>query len=51
MQITQTETKFLNELVKDCVTYRLEVQEALEYVETKFKQISLTSYKRRKAEF
>jgi hypothetical protein len=32
MAITETETKFLNELVKDCITYGLEEKEALGYI-------------------
>ncbi len=49
MAITQIETKFLNELVKDCITYKLEEQEALQYIEIRFKRISISSYKHRKA--
>jgi hypothetical protein len=49
MAITETETKFLNELVKDCITYGLEEKEALGYIETRFKRVSLSSYKHRKA--
>ena len=49
MKITQTESKLLNELVKDCITYRLEEKEALKYIEIRFKKISLSSYKHRKA--
>ncbi len=44
-----TESKFVNELVKDCITYGLEEQEALKYIEIRFKSISLSSYKHRKA--
>ena len=47
--ITQTESKFLNELVKDCITYNLNSTEALLYIETRFKKISVDSYKHRKA--
>jgi ribosomal protein L15 len=49
MAITKTETKFLNELVKDCITYGLEEKEALKYIEITFKEISKSSYKHRKA--
>ena len=49
MTITQTESKFLNELVLDCITYRLHEPEALEYIKTRFKEISESSYKHRKA--
>ena len=48
-RITQTESKFLTELVKDCITYKLSESEALEYIETRFKRISLSSYTFRKA--
>ena len=47
--ITQTENKFLNELVKDCITYRLTESEALTYIKTRFHPISLSSYKLRKS--
>ena len=47
---TETEDTFLNELIKDCITYRLEEQEALKYIEIRFKQpVSLSTYKHRKA--
>jgi hypothetical protein len=39
MQITETETKFLNELVKDCITYGLEEKEAMQYLEVRFKPV------------
>jgi hypothetical protein len=47
--ITETESKFLNELVLDCITYRLSKDEALQYIETRFHRISESSYKQRKA--
>ena len=47
--ITETQNKFLNELVKDCITYRLTEIEALEYIKTRFHSISLSSYKLRKS--
>ena len=47
--ITETENKFLNELVKDCITYRLSKEEALDYIDFRFHRISERSYKRRKA--
>jgi ribosomal protein L15 len=47
--ITESENKLLNELVKDCITYRLEEKEALQYIAIRFKQVSLSSYKHRKA--
>jgi hypothetical protein len=48
-RITTVENKFLNELIKDCITFRLDESEAQEYIKTRFKEISLASYKRRKA--
>ncbi len=48
LTVTQTETKFLNELVKDCITYRLSEEEALEYIRIRFHRISESSYKQRK---
>jgi hypothetical protein len=48
--ITATENRFLNELIKDCITYRLEEQEALKYIAIRFNRpISLSNYKFRKA--
>ena len=47
--ITETENKFLNVLVKDCITYRLTETEALKYIMTRFHAISLSSYKLRKS--
>ena len=47
--ITDTESKFLNELIKDCLIYRLTESEALEYIKVRFRKISLSSYKHRKA--
>ena len=47
--ITETENKFLAELVKDCITYRLTETEALEYIKKRFHAISLSSYKLRKS--
>jgi hypothetical protein len=48
-QVTETENKFLNELIKDCITYRLSEEEALQYIEIRFHKISESSYKQRKA--
>jgi hypothetical protein len=45
---TEIENRFLNELIKDCITYRLTETEALEYIENRFRRISLSSYKSRK---
>ncbi len=47
--ISETESKFLNELVRDCITYRLSENEALQYIEFRFKKISEASYKSRKS--
>ena len=47
--IKQVEDKFLEELVKDCMTYRLSEKEALQYIESRFKRISEASYKLKKA--
>ena len=43
-----TENKLLNELVKDCIMYRLTESEALEYIKFRHHAISLASYKSRK---
>jgi hypothetical protein len=48
MPITATENKLLNKLVKDCITYRLEEKEALQYIAIRYKPVSLSSYKHRK---
>ena len=47
--ITKTESKFLNEDVKECITYRLSEGKAFEYIEIKFRKISESSYELRKA--
>jgi hypothetical protein len=47
--ITEVENKFLNELTKDCIMFRLTETEALEYIEHRFRPISLSSYKSRKS--
>ena len=47
--LQKTEKQFLNELVKDCITFRLTETEAVEYIETRFHAISLSSYKLRKS--
>ena len=41
LPITESENKLLNELVKDCITYRLEEKEAIQYIAIRYKQISL----------
>jgi len=35
--------------VQDCITYKLDENEALKYIEIRFKKIGLASYKHRKA--
>lgn len=49
LNITETKRLFLDELVKDCITYRLTENEAMQYIESRFKRISVSSYKHRKA--
>ena len=47
--ITETEDKFLNSLVMDCVIYRLTKDEALAYIASRFKKTSDRTYRKRKA--
>ena len=47
--ITDEANLFLNSLVQDCITYRLEEDEAREYIAIRFKKISESTYKKRKA--
>ena len=48
--IKKSDNKLINELVKDCLLYRLTESEALDYIEKRYgKKIGLTSYKVRKA--
>lgn len=48
--ITETEGRFLNELVKDTITFRLTTDESLKYIAIRFgRAISKPSYKLRKA--
>jgi hypothetical protein len=49
LPLTESENKLLNELVKDCIIYRLEEKEALHYIGIRHKPVSLSSYKHRKA--
>lgn len=50
MPLKQSDSRLLNELIKDCITYRLIETEALQYIKTRFgKSISLPTYTRRKA--
>jgi hypothetical protein len=47
--VSKTESKFLNSLVQDCITYGLTEPEALKYIEIRLKKISSSSYQLRKA--
>jgi hypothetical protein len=48
--ISETEGRFLNELVKDTITFRLTTDESLKYIAIRFgRAISIASYKLRKA--
>jgi hypothetical protein len=49
MRRTPIESKFLDELVSDCITYGLKEEEALEYIKSKFREIKSRSYQQRKA--
>src|SRR5215510_12701095 len=49
MPLTRAENKFINSLVTDCSTFSLSTEEALEYIQTRYKRISPASYYRRKA--
>jgi hypothetical protein len=49
MRRTSIESKFLDELVSDCITYGLKEKEALEYIKLKFGEIKSRSYQQRKA--
>jgi len=50
--MSKSENRLINELVKDCITYRLTETESLEYIRRRYgKKISIASYKRRKATF
>jgi len=49
MRRTLIESRFLDELVSDCITYGLKEEEALEYIKSKFGEIKSRSYQQRKA--
>ena len=49
--IKKSDNKLINELVKDCITYKLAETEALDYIKIRYGKISIASYKRRKALF
>ena len=48
--MSERDNRLLNELIKDCITYKLTEAEGLKYIELRYgKKISVTSYNRRKA--
>lgn len=48
--IKKSDNKFLNSLVQDCITFKLDTNESLEYIKTRYgKSISIASWNRRKA--
>lgn len=49
MRRSSIESKFLDELVSDCISYNLKEKEALEYIKSKFGEIKPRSYQERKA--
>lgn len=49
MRRTPVESKFLDELVNDCITFGLKEVEALEYIKLRFGEIKSRSYQQRKA--
>jgi len=49
MGFKQAEVKLLNELMADIVTYRLTETEGMKYIATRFRPISISSYKNRHA--
>lgn len=49
MRRTHIESKFLDGLVSDCITYGLKEEEGLEYIKSKFGEIKSRSYQQRKA--
>jgi hypothetical protein len=49
--ISQGDSKLLNELIKDCITYKLSESEAVEYIRHRYgKSIATITYKHRKAQ-
>lgn len=46
---SKEETKLLDELMRDIITYKLNENEGMKYIEAKFKAISLSGYKLRHA--
>jgi len=50
MRRTSTQSRFLDELVSDCITFGLKEREALEYIKVKFgEEIKPRSYQTRKS--
>lgn len=49
MGFKKSEVKLLDELMADCVTYRLTQTEGMQYIAIRFKPISLSAYKVRHA--
>lgn len=50
MRTETTQSRFLNSLIQDCITYRLTINEALAYIKFRLgKEISEPCYKKRKA--
>lgn len=48
--LNQRDNRLLNELVKDCITYKLDTNEAVQYIEARYgKPVAASSYKARKA--
>jgi hypothetical protein len=47
--ISKIESKFINELIKDCITHNLDTKESLAYIESRFKKISESTYQLRKS--
>ena len=47
---TETESKFLDELIKDSITYKLSEIEALEYIKVRFRPVSSSTFRHRKSE-
>lgn len=52
LSMKQSDNRYISELVKDTITYKLTLSESLEYIKLRYgKRISAASYKRRKASF
>ena len=48
--LNQCDNRLLNELVKDCITYNLDTNEAVQYITARYgKPVAASSYKARKA--